>query len=171
LLFPRIGTRPVIIAGAIISSGALFWIAHVTVHSTYTANLLPPFLLFAVGVGGVFVGVQTAAQAGVPAATAGLAAGLISASQQLGGALGLAIFSAIATSHTDHLLAAHVEPGHALTAGFQRGLVGAAAFLLAAAAIATRTANTRGEPHTARPEGMPVVAVEHSDEAPAAAVS
>ena len=147
MLFPRIGTRPVIIAGAIVCSGALFWISRITVHSTYSANLLPPFVLFALGVGCVFVGVQTAAQAGVPAETAGLAAALISASQQLGGALGLAIFSVIATSHTRDLLAAHVAPQVALTSGFQRGLIGAAAFVLAAALIATRTANTRGE-HT-----------------------
>jgi EmrB/QacA subfamily drug resistance transporter len=160
LLFPRVGTRPVIITGAILAAGALLWISHITVHSTYAADLLPPFLLFALGVGFVFVGVQTAAQAGVPAATAGLAAGLISASQQLGGALGLAMFSAIATSHTHHLLASHVAPSQALTAGFQAGLAGAAAFLLAAAAIATRTANTRGEPHTATPP--PITAVEPS---------
>jgi hypothetical protein len=157
VVIPRLGTRPVIIAGAIVCSGALFWISRITVHSTYAGNLLPPFALFALGVGCVFVGVQTAAQAGVPAATAGLAAALISASQQLGGALGLAVFSVIATSHTRHLLAAHVSPQLALTSGFQRGLLGAAVFLLAAAVIATRTANTRGEYTAAVPAPSPAV--------------
>ena len=145
-LFPRTGTRPVIVVGGLLVSGALFWLSRITVHSTYASNLLPPFLIFALGVGFVFVGVQTAATAGVPEETAGLAAALITASLQVGGALGLAIFSAIATSHTRHLLRAGVAPHEALTAGFQHGLVGAAAFVLAAALIATRAANTRGEP-------------------------
>jgi EmrB/QacA subfamily drug resistance transporter len=149
LLFPRVGTRPIIVIGALLVAGALAWISGITIHSTYATNLLPPFVIFSLGVGAVFVGVQTAANAGVPSETAGLAAALIAASMQLGGALGLAIFSAIATSHTHQLLHEHVAPRVALTSGFQHGLIGAAAFLLAAAAIATRAANTRGEPTTA----------------------
>jgi hypothetical protein len=65
-------------------------------------------------------GVQTAANAGVPEDQAGLAAALITASFQLGSALGLAVFSGIMTSRTSHLLAAHTPPPEALTAGFQR---------------------------------------------------
>ena len=160
-LFPRIGTRPVVVCGAVLISGALLWISRITVHSTYSANLLPPFLIFAFGVGGVFVGVQTAATAGVPSETAGLAAALITASLQLGGALGLAIFSAIATSHTQHLLKAHVPAHTALTAGFQHGLIGAAAFVLVAALVATRAANTRGEPSPS-PIVQPIPAAEPS---------
>jgi hypothetical protein len=60
-------------------------------------------IVLALGGGGVFVGVTTAANAGVPADKAGLAAALLNASQQLGGALGLAIFTAVATSRTNHL--------------------------------------------------------------------
>jgi hypothetical protein len=85
------------------------------------------------------------ALAGVPADKAGLAAALISTSQQLGPALGLAIFSAIATSRTHHLLVAHASRADALTSGFQRALVAASIFLVAAAIIALRTTNTRGE--------------------------
>ena len=59
------------------------------------------------GLGAVFVGATTAANAGVPPDKAGLAAALLNASQQLGGALGIAIFAAIATSHTQRLIAAH----------------------------------------------------------------
>jgi hypothetical protein len=65
---------------------------------------------------------------------------------QVGAALGLAIFSAIATSRTRHLLAAHVPPGTALTGGFHRALLAGSIFLVAAALIALRAANTRGEP-------------------------
>ena len=75
------------------------------------------------GLGAVFVGVTTAANAGVPPDKAGLAAALVNASQQLGAALGLAIFSAISTSHAKDLLAAARRAAEALTAGFQRALV------------------------------------------------
>ena len=92
-----------------------------------------------------FVGVTTAANSGVPADKAGLAAALVNASQQLGGALGLAVFTALATSHTNHLLAAHVAPVHALNSGLQRGLLASAIFLAVSAAIALRATNTRGD--------------------------
>ena len=82
----------------------------------------------------MFVGVTTAANAGVPADKAGLAAGLLSASQQLGMALGLAVLSAIATARTHHLLAAHAARPDALTSGYQRALLVCSIFVLAAAA-------------------------------------
>jgi hypothetical protein len=86
----------------------------------------------AFGLGAVFVGVTTAAQAGVPPDKAGLAAALITTSMQLGAAPGIAIFSAIATSRTQYLLAENVPRPEALTAGFQRALVACAIFLAAA---------------------------------------
>jgi len=67
------------------------------------------------------------------------------------GAVGLAIFSAIATTRTGALLAAHSPRDAALTAGFQRALLACAAFLLAAAVIAPRSGNTRGEPTAEHP--------------------
>jgi MFS family permease len=91
----------------------------------------------------VFVGVTTAANAGVPADKAGLAAGLLSTSQQLGMALGLAVLSAIATARTHHLLAAHAPRAEALTYGYQRALLVCSIFVLAAALIATRIPTTR----------------------------
>ena len=111
-------------------------------------------LVLSLGFGPVFVGVTTAANAGVPADKAGLAAALLNASQQLGGALGLAIFTAFATSRTQHLLALHTPPAHALTAGFQRALLVGSIFILASAVIALRATNTRGEvePPAAGPE-------------------
>jgi len=67
------------------------------------------------------------------------------ASPWVGGALGLAIFSVVATSRTNHLLSRAVAPQDALTAGFHRALVACSFFLIAAAAIALRATNTRGE--------------------------
>ena len=70
---------------------------------------------------------------------------MLNASQQLGGALGLAIFSAIATSRINDLLASGASQPEALTAGFQRALFAASIFLLAAAIVGLRATNTRGE--------------------------
>jgi MFS family permease len=145
-LLARTGTRPVIVAGALIAAAGLYWLSRIPVHGSYLYDLLPGMLVLSVGFGPVFVGVTTAANAGVPADRAGLAASLLNASQQLGGALGLAIFSALATARTHHLLAAHAATAHALTAGFQRALLAGSLFILASALIAMRATNTRGEP-------------------------
>jgi len=77
-----------------------------------------------------------------------VAGALINASLQVGAALGLAIFSAVATARTRDLLASHVRPAAALTSGFHLALLIASVFLVATALIALRAANTRGEPST-----------------------
>jgi EmrB/QacA subfamily drug resistance transporter len=144
-LLSRVGTRPVIVVGAVVAAAGLYWLSRIPVDGSYAADLLPGLLVLAVGGGGVFVGVTTAANAGVSAEMAGLAAALLNASQQLGGALGLAIFTAVSTSRTNHLLAAGAPTSHALTSGFQRALLIGSIFVLAAAVIGLRATNTRGE--------------------------
>lgn len=144
-LTPRIGTRPIIVAGALIAAAGMYYLARVPIHGTYPADLLPGLAVMSLGLGAVFVTVTSAANAGVPEDKAGLAAGLINTSLQLGTALGLAIFSALATARTNHLLATGTPQPQALTAGFHRALLAASLFLLAAALIALRTANTRGQ--------------------------
>jgi EmrB/QacA subfamily drug resistance transporter len=162
-LFARTGTRPVIVAGTLIAAAGIFLLSRIPVHGTYPVNLLPGLVVMAAGLGAVLVAVTTAANADVAPDQAGLAAGLLSASQQLGTALGLAIFSAIATARTSALLAAHAPRDQALTGGFQRALLACAAFLLAAALVALRASNTRGEP-VAVPSG----AYDTRDQVPAA---
>jgi predicted MFS family arabinose efflux permease len=144
-LLKRIGTRPVIVAGALISAAGMYWLSRIPVDGSYLSDLLPGLLVLSLGFGPVFVGVTTAANAGVPADKAGLAAALLNASQQLGGALGLAIFSALATSRTNDLLASGTPVPNALTEGFQRALLVGAVFILAAAFIGLRATNTRDE--------------------------
>src|SRR5690242_18813666 len=76
---------------------------------------------------------------------------------RLGGALGIAIFSAISTSRANHLLAAHTTAHHALTSGFQRALLACSIAMFAAAVLAARATNTRGEPvPTPPPEAVPL---------------
>ena len=114
-------------------------------NGSYLTGLLPGMVIMSFGLGAQSVAATIAANAGVPADKAGLAAALLNASQQVGGALGLAIFSAIATSRTSHLLAINTAMPEALTSGFQTALLAASTFLLVAAVIATRTTNTKGE--------------------------
>ncbi|HEX6652294.1 MAG TPA: MFS transporter [Thermoleophilaceae bacterium] len=148
-LVGRTGTRPVIVTGALIAAAGVYYLSHVPVGGSYVADLLPGLVVMSLGMGAVFVAVTAAANAGVPADKAGLAAALLNASQQLGGALGLAIFSAIATSRTAELMAAHSSQAEALTQGFQRALLVASVFLVAAAVVGLRATNTRGEQQAA----------------------
>jgi len=136
-LFARTGTRPVVVAGALIAAVGIYYLSRVPVHGSYLPDILPGLMITSLGLGAVFVGLQTAANAGVPADEAGLAAALVSTSQQLGPALGLAIFTAVSTSRTNHLFAAHSSRADALTSGFQCALLIASIFLVAAAVIAT----------------------------------
>jgi EmrB/QacA subfamily drug resistance transporter len=152
-LLSRVGTRPVIVLGALVAAGGLYYLSRLPVDGSYFTDLFPGLMV--VGLGAVFVAITTAANAGVPADKAGLAAALLNASQQVGGALGLAIFSGIATSRTNDLLATHTPVPDALTSGFHRALLASSLFVLATAIIALRTSNTRGEAHQAVPEAPP----------------
>src|SRR5439155_19015869 len=132
------------VAGTLLGAAGVWWLSRIPVHGSYLADILPGLVVMALGLGAVFVGVQTGANVGVSADKAGLAAALITTSSTLGGALGLAIFSAIATSRTQGLLAAHASRAVALTSGFQHALIAYSVFLVAAAAIAARATSTRG---------------------------
>jgi MFS family permease len=151
-LLPRIGTKPVIIGGALAAAGGIYLLSHVPEHGAFVSDLLPGIVIVAIGLGGVFTGVTTAATEGVPPDKAGIASGLLNASMQFGGALGLAVLSAVATGRTRGVLETGGSLPHALTEGFQRAFLIGAVFVLAAAAIAMFAANTRAGDHAARLE-------------------
>ena len=143
-LFARIGTKPVILVGAVVAAGGLYWLSRIPVDGSYVSDILPGILIASVGLGGVFTGVTTAANAGVGEDRAGLAAGLLNTGQQLGAALGLAILSALATARTSSLLhGGHDTVAQAATHGYQRALMAGAAFVLAAAVVAMLAPRTR----------------------------
>ncbi|MCZ0997409.1 MFS transporter [Streptomyces mirabilis] len=150
-LIPRIGTRPIIVAGTLIAAAGMYYLSRIPAHGSYLTDLLPGLAVMSVGLGAVFVTVTSAANAGVPAHQAGLAAGLLNTSLQLGSALGLAVFSAVATARTNHLLTDHAAPAQALTAGFDGRFAGSLA-LLAATVIALRATNTHGHTPQSGPE-------------------
>jgi EmrB/QacA subfamily drug resistance transporter len=156
-LFARVGTRPVLVVGALLSTAGIYYLSRIPVHGTYLADLFPGLAVMALGLGAIFVAATVAANAGVPANQAGLAAGLLNTSLQLGIALGLAVFSAVATSRTDHELASHVARSGALTSGYARALLASSILLATAALISLRTTSSRGEAKEQPVDVQPVV--------------
>ncbi len=142
-LITRIGTRPVVTAGCLIAGAGIWYVSRVPMHGSYVSDLLPGFLVMSLGAGSVFVSVAASANAGVPGDKAGLAAGLLNSSQQVGSALGLAILSAVAFTRTGHLLAARVPPAVAADAGYHQALLTGSILMAAAALLALRIGNTR----------------------------
>jgi MFS family permease len=120
-LVTRVGVKPVLVTGMTALTAGLVYFTQVSVGGTYVADLLPGFLLIAIGIGFSFVPISIAALAGIEASEAGLASGLINTSQQIGGALGIAALSTIATSRTSDAVAS----GSALPAALVHGFTGA----------------------------------------------
>jgi EmrB/QacA subfamily drug resistance transporter len=141
-LVTRIGVKPVLVTGMAFLTAGLVFFTQVSVHGSYLGDLLPGFLLVAVGIGFSFVPISIAALAGVQPAEAGLASGLINTSQQIGGALGIALLSTIATTRTSDKVAAGTALHPALVDGFTLAfIVGvgiAAAGILAALVLIRR---------------------------------
>ncbi len=139
-LTTRLGFKPVLIAGLLLVAAGLVWFGQVSVDGGYLTDVLGPSLLAAAGLGFAFVPVTIAAVAGVREADSGLASGLINTSQQVGGALGLAILAAVANSRTDSVMAsahgARSQLPTALTEGFQSAFMVGAGFALVGALLA-----------------------------------
>ncbi len=141
-LVTRLGVKPVLVIGMIALTAGLVWFTQVSVNGSYVADLLPGFLLVGVGLGFSFVPISIAALAGVHDAEAGLASGLINTSQQIGGALGIAALSTIATSRTADAIASGTAKSAALVDGFSAaflaGLVVAAIGIVASLVLIRR---------------------------------
>jgi EmrB/QacA subfamily drug resistance transporter len=126
-LVTRFGFKPILAAGMLFVAAGLAWFSQVTVGGGFLTDILGPSLLAAIGLGFGFVTSTIAAVSGVEPREQGLASGLINTSQQIGGALGLAVLSTIATSRTDHVMASGTSNLHgALTEGFQSAFLGGA---------------------------------------------
>ncbi|MGH2953555.1 MAG: MFS transporter [Solirubrobacterales bacterium] len=129
-LVTRIGFKPVLAAGMAFIAAALVWFSQVSVGGGFVSDILGPSLLAATGLGFAFVTTTIAAVSGVRDQESGLASGLINTSQQIGGALGLAVLATIANSRTDDVVASSGgDPAalpNALTEGFQSAFLGGA---------------------------------------------
>jgi EmrB/QacA subfamily drug resistance transporter len=129
-LVTKFGYKPILAAGLLFIVAGLGWFSQVSVGGGFTTDILGPSLLAAVGLGFSFVTTTIAAVSGVKEEESGLASGLINTSQQIGGALGLAVLSSIATSRTGDVLAGGSGLKEALTDGFQAAFLGGAGIAL-----------------------------------------
>jgi MFS family permease len=153
-LVTRIGVKPVLTVGMAMLTGGLVYFTQVSVAGSYVTDLLPGFLLIGVGIGFSFVPISIAALAGVQPAEAGLASGLINTSQQIGGALGIAALSTIATSQTENALGTGSALPVALVDGFTAAFlagVGIAALGIVAALTLIRRDELEQVPEEAEP--------------------
>ena len=149
VLVTRVGFKPTLIAGLVLIAAGLVWFGQVSPNGTYVGDVLFPSLLAAVGLGFAFVPVTIAAVTGTRPDEAGLASGLINTSQQVGGALGLAVLAAVASGSTDDaVVGGERNPAVALTEGFQDAfLVGAGLSILAAVLAATMISSRDSREH------------------------
>src|SRR3954465_14256728 len=151
-LVQRVGVRPTLTVGLLFVAGGLVLFSRVDAGGTYLGDVLVPSLLVAAGLGLSFVSQTIAAVAGVRGEEAGLASGLINSAQQVGGAIGLAVLSTLATERTTDMLVGGATRDSALVEGFQRAFAVGAGFALSGAILAfllVRPARV--------PEGEPVV--------------
>jgi len=171
-LVPRVGARPLILAGAAAAVVGMFWFSRLTEHAGYPGQLLGPMLVTSFGLGLLFVPLSLVALHGVAEQDAGVAASLLNTGQQVGGAIGLAALGTIAWStvagnlrHASAAIAAGQQPpepaaqltAHALATGFARGFLTSAgiallALVVAVAAIRVRRQDLTGAQPAAEPE-------------------
>jgi EmrB/QacA subfamily drug resistance transporter len=166
-LVPRIGPRPLIVAGSAMVAGGMFWFSRLTEHAGYASHLLGPQLVSSFGLGLVFVPLALVALHNVAEQDSGVASSLLNTAQQVGGAIGLALLGTVAwTTVADsvrtqvvHASAGAAKAGrplpkpgtplpasiyhHALTAGFSRAFLVAAGIALLALLIAVATIRVR----------------------------
>ena len=144
---PRVGVRLVAAIGMLLTAGGMLLLTRLPVDGSYLTDVLPALILASLGMGAVFMPLTLIATTGLENKDQGLASGLFNTSQQIGGALGLAILSTIAASHTAALGGA--KNPEALVAGFHWAFAGGAIYMLAALAVMTALLRQR---HVARIE-------------------
>jgi EmrB/QacA subfamily drug resistance transporter len=162
-LVTRGSAKLVMAAGMAMIGGGILWATQVPVHGTFWGSLAGPFIVVGLGTAFAFIPVSIAALAGVAEPEAGLASGLLNTTQQLGGAIGVAIASTIAATHATTLLHQGAAPAAALTSGFQWafwacGAIGLAAvpvtyLLVRRRELAIAVASASAKPQPAAAEG------------------
>jgi MFS family permease len=155
-LVTRLGVKPVLVAGMAALTAGLVYFTQVSVGGSYLADLLPGFLLIGIGLGFSFVPISIAALAGIRPAEAGLASGLLNTSQQIGGALGIAALSTIATSQTEDAVASGTALPLALVDGFTAAFL-AGAIVAGVGIVAALTLIRRQELEHPQEELEPVL--------------
>jgi MFS family permease len=145
-LIPKYGFKPFLMMGPLFLAAGLVWLSQLTLTSGYAVGILPAVVLMAIGMGMSFISINIAATSGVPANEAGLASGMVNTSQQMGGALGLAILSGVATSAAQGSM--NLGPVAALLEGDKKAFLAASVFAVIAFLIAAFV--IRGQKQTAQ---------------------
>jgi EmrB/QacA subfamily drug resistance transporter len=143
-LVTRLGVKPALLGGLILTGGGLVYFTQISANGSYFHDLFPGFIMLGIGLGFTFVPISIAALAGVTGHDAGLASGLINTSQQIGGALGLAILTTVQVTHTESLVKSGVNPAEAFTSGATLAFW-VAAGVAAAAVVTTLLVVRRGD--------------------------
>jgi MFS transporter len=146
---PRIGARPLLLAGSAASTGGLYWLSRISEHDTYTSGVLGPTMVIGAGTALLFVTLSLVALNRVAEADSGVASSLLNTGQQLGGSIGLALLGTVAWTVVANRVQDQVAYSHALTTGFARGFLVAAGIALLTlvinvAAIRVRRADLAG---------------------------
>jgi MFS family permease len=132
----RFGARAVLIPSLALLMAGLALFSRAPVDGDYVSDILPTMLLFGIGAGMSFPALMTLAMSGASPSDAGLASGLVNTTQQVGGALGLAVLATLATSRTDGLRGDGESVAVALTEGYQLAFSVGAALLAGAIVLA-----------------------------------
>jgi EmrB/QacA subfamily drug resistance transporter len=154
----RFGPRPVPVVGLLLATFGMVWLTALPVDGSYVSDLLAGLFPMSLGMGLTFVPVTLLATAGVPAEDSGLASGLLNTSQQVGGALGLAILSTLAANHTTSLLASGTARPLALLNGWHVAFTGGAVVLALAALTLVVLLRRRHLAHVDVDAAVPVAA-------------
>src|SRR5829696_8275542 len=132
----RAGVKPVMMTGTAFLAFAYLWYTQLPVDGTFWANLFVPFVLSGFGLAFIFIPMSLAALSRIEDRIAGVASGLLNTSQQLGGAVGVALISTISNERADTLAADGEDPLSALTGGYNWGFAVASVFALLAVGVA-----------------------------------
>jgi predicted MFS family arabinose efflux permease len=132
----RFTPKPILVAGLLISTGGFVFLTSVSGHADYGTHVVPAMIILGVGFGMSFVPVTIAGTSGVAPADSGIASGLLNTTQQVGGSLGLAILSSIASSRTTSAVHTGLALPAALTHGFKGAFIVAGALCALAAVFA-----------------------------------
>jgi EmrB/QacA subfamily drug resistance transporter len=162
-LLPKIGVRPPLVGGLILAAAGFALLTRLSLHLDYWSQLAPAQLLMSAGLGLAFVSITVAAVSEASDADAGVASGVVTTSQQVGGALGLAVLVSIATSRASSLRASGHAPDVARLAGSHLAF-GVGAALLAMGAVVAAVLIDHFKPN-ALPAPSPITRADYEEEA------
>jgi EmrB/QacA subfamily drug resistance transporter len=145
-LIVRFGALPTMLPGLVLIAGALIYFQRAPVDADYVADVLPSMLMFGVGGGLFFTSLMTLAMSAATASDSGLASGLVNTSQQVGGALGLAVLATLSSTRTDTLLGNGDSTASALTGGYHLAFAIGAGMVVAGIVLAVTLLRPQAKP-------------------------